>query len=57
MVKQAQEKVSVPRSSQDADDLVTELSFGFWVSLISRTYDRPLWVPALHRAFPHHDTI
>ena len=54
MVKQAQEKVSAPRSSQDADDLVTELSFGFWVSLISRTYDRPLWVPALHRAFPHY---
>ncbi|MEV6872643.1 hypothetical protein [Amycolatopsis sp. NPDC051128] len=38
------------------DDLVTELSLGFWVSLLSRglAYDRTLWVPALHRAFPHH---
>lgn len=37
-----------------ADDIVAELSFGFWVSLISRgaAYDRTLWVPALHRAFP-----
>ena len=37
-----------------ADDVVAELSFGFWVSLISRgaAYDRTLWVPALHRAFP-----
>jgi len=37
-----------------ADDVVAELSFGFWVSLLSRRYDRYLWVPALHRAFPHY---
>ena len=38
------------------DDLVTELTFGFWVSLLSRgrAYDRMLWVPALHRAFPRY---
>jgi len=35
-----------------SDDAVAELSFGFWVSLLSRTYDHSLWVPALHRAFP-----
>ncbi|MEV6557066.1 hypothetical protein AB0M22_15200 [Nocardia sp. NPDC051756] len=35
-----------------ADDIVAELSFGFWVSLTSKTYDRSLWVPFLHRAFP-----
>ncbi|GAA3118713.1 hypothetical protein [Nonomuraea salmonea] len=34
--------------------MVTELSFGFWVSLLSRKYDRHLWVPALHRAFPYY---
>ncbi|WP_433498316.1 hypothetical protein ACQP1K_26030 [Sphaerimonospora sp. CA-214678] len=33
------------------DDMVAELTFGFWVSLISRRYDRHLWVPALHAAF------
>src|ERR1700721_1161807 len=37
-----------------ADDVVAGLSFGFWVSLLSRTYDRYLWVPALHKAFPHY---
>ncbi|MFG1862511.1 hypothetical protein [Microbispora bryophytorum] len=37
-----------------ADDVVTELSFGFWVSLLSRKYDRRLWVPALHGAFPYY---
>lgn len=36
------------------DDVVAELSFGFWVSLLSRgrSYDREFWVPTLHRAFP-----
>jgi len=38
----------------DVDDIVAGLPFGFWVSLLSRgaAYDRQLWVPALHRAFP-----
>ncbi|MEV7772224.1 hypothetical protein [Kitasatospora sp. NPDC086791] len=36
-----------------ADDVVAELSFGFWVKLLSKRYDRTFWVPALHRAFPH----
>jgi hypothetical protein len=38
------------------DDVVAQLSFGFWVSLLSRgvKYDRLLWVPALHRAFPYY---
>jgi hypothetical protein len=35
------------------DDLVAQLTFGFWVSLISSKYHRTLWIPALHRAFPH----
>ncbi|GAB3970847.1 hypothetical protein V1634_22245 [Plantactinospora veratri] len=53
LVKQAREKMS-PRTPWKADDLVTELTFGFWVSLVSQTYDRTLWVPALHRAFPRY---
>jgi hypothetical protein len=54
LVKHAQEKISASCSSQNADDLVTKLTFGFWVSLVSRTYDRTLWVPTLHLAFPHY---
>lgn len=37
-----------------ADDVVAELTFGFWVSLLSRRYDRRFWVPVLHTAFPHY---
>ncbi|GAA2298182.1 Abi family protein [Nonomuraea roseoviolacea subsp. roseoviolacea] len=34
------------------DDIVAELPFGFWASLLNRAHDRYLWVPVLHRAFP-----
>lgn len=54
LVKRAKEKASAPHSPQNAGDLMTKLTFGFWVSLVSRTYDRALWVPALHRAFPNY---
>lgn len=36
------------------DDVVAELTFGFWVSLLSRVHDRSFWVPVLHNAFPHY---
>jgi hypothetical protein len=35
-----------------ADDVVAELTLGFWVSLLRRRADRTLWVPVLHAAFP-----
>jgi hypothetical protein len=35
-----------------ADAVVAELTFGFWVSLLSNRSHRQFWVPALHRAFP-----
>lgn len=37
-----------------ADHIVAALTFGFWLSLLSKRYDRHLWVPALHKAFPHY---
>jgi Abi-like protein len=33
--------------------VVAELTFGFWTKLIGREYEKTLWVPHLHRAFPH----
>ncbi|MCZ9344618.1 hypothetical protein NGM37_43415, partial [Streptomyces sp. TRM76130] len=38
------------------DSMVAELSFGFWVSLVSggSRYDRLFWVPTVHKAFPHY---
>ena len=54
MVKKAEGAIFAPDSPRNPDDLVAKLTFGFWVSLLGRAYDRTLWVPALHRAFPHY---
>ncbi|QMU74232.1 hypothetical protein GXP74_34145 [Streptacidiphilus sp. P02-A3a] len=40
-----------PRATT-ADDIVSELTFGHWVGLLASRYDRTLWVPTLHDAFP-----
>lgn len=41
-------------ASPTTDDMVAELTFGFWVSLLSSRYDRALWIPGLHLAFPNY---
>lgn len=33
--------------------VVAELSFGFWTALVGPKYEKRLWVPHLHRAFPN----
>ncbi len=56
-VKESSEKIGKPDVRQPGpDDVVAALTFGFWVSLLSRgvAYDRKLWVPALHKAFPYY---
>ncbi|ABW11471.1 protein of unknown function DUF1526 [Parafrankia sp. EAN1pec] len=54
-VKDAREKLAGPDGRQAGpDDVVAALTFGFWVALLSRGYDRTFWVPVLHRAFPHY---
>lgn len=54
LVRDAERKVAAGADSVSADDMVAELSFGFWASLISSRYDRGLWVPHLHKAFPQY---
>ena len=33
--------------------IVAELGLGFWTSLLASGYEKRLWVPHLHKAFPH----
>jgi hypothetical protein len=56
MVAEAQRKLATRSRTRagTADDVVAELSFGFWVSFVSIAYDRSLWVPHLHKAFPYY---
>ncbi len=42
------------RRSVTVDDVVTELTFGFWVTLLVSRYDRVFWVPTLHKASPYY---
>src|SRR5436309_3203698 len=43
-----------PGGPASADDMVAALTFGFWTALLSTSYDRQLWIPCLHRAFPNY---
>lgn len=55
MVQRAEADARVRKGpTMSVDDVVAALPFGFWVSLLSRSYDRYLWVPALNRAFPNY---
>jgi hypothetical protein len=36
------------------DDVVTELNFGFWTTLLVKRYDRTFWRVGLYRAFPYY---
>lgn len=64
-IAEAREDLRRGRYPLDQPHLVAALSFGFWVSLLSRggdravsnrakaDYERTLWRPCLYRAFPH----
>lgn len=53
LVHQAERNLAKEKGSFTVDDVVAKLSLGFWVSLVSRQYDRDLWRAALHKSFPH----
>jgi len=36
-----------------SDDIVAQLNFGFWVSLLGTRYDADIWRQALYLAFPN----
>jgi hypothetical protein len=52
IVADTRSKLATRARPSTADDVVAELSFGFWVSFVSNTYHRSLWTPCLHKAFP-----
>lgn len=52
-IAEAKEKCRKAYGTTDPPHIVAELSFGFWVSLLNRTYHQSLWIPALGKAFPN----
>jgi hypothetical protein len=51
-VADARHKLTTRGRAGTADAMVAELSFGFWVSLVSGSYHRSLWERGLYKAFP-----
>jgi hypothetical protein len=52
-VQDAKDKILYRSEAATPGRIVGELNFGFWVYLISSEYEKTLWVPHLHKAFPH----
>jgi len=52
-VATAREKISRKKRTVTASRVVAELTFGFWSSMAGREYATTLWLPYLHKAFPH----
>lgn len=46
------ERRRLPRTTPD--DVVAELTLGYWVSLLASRYERDFWVPVLNAAFPYY---
>ncbi|MEV6739303.1 hypothetical protein AB0N14_21180 [Streptomyces sp. NPDC051104] len=51
---QRAEEQQRPKRPVTVDDVVTELNFGFWATLLVKRYDRAFWRTTLHKAFPYH---
>jgi hypothetical protein len=50
MVKDA--KAKLPPTALPGK-VIAELTFGFWPNILTKRFHSTLWVPSLHRAFPH----
>lgn len=53
MLTEAKGAIARDRRPVTPGAVVAELNLGFWVALLTRAYEKTLWVPCLHRAFPH----
>ena len=40
------------RGYATADDVVSNLTLGFWAHMTDRSHERDLWIPSIHKAWP-----
>lgn len=52
-INEAKEALRKDRREQTPGAMVAELSLGFWTSLTASVYEKKLWVPYIHKAFPN----
>jgi hypothetical protein len=51
-VREAKDKLLRDGKPEEPDRLIAELSFGFWTSLLTSSYDRKFWPVLLRPVFP-----
>jgi hypothetical protein len=52
-VNAARETLRIRGKPQTPDRIIAELTFGFWVRLLNKKYEKTLWVTHLWKCFPH----
>ncbi|MGE9808102.1 hypothetical protein [Janibacter sp. G1551] len=52
-IAETRKRLEKRRIDETPGQIVADLSFGFWRFLLSKHYDRSLWVPYLNAAFPN----
>src|ERR1039458_595872 len=52
-VNEAEHKLNKNGKQITPARMLSQLTFGFWAALIGPSYEKTLWVPYLHRAFPN----
>lgn len=40
------------RKNATADDIISNLTLGFWAHMTDRSHERDLWIPSIHKAWP-----
>lgn len=53
MIDKAKDNLDTKHKIHGHGGMVSELNFGFWVTILSPRYDDPLWRSTLRHAFPH----
>jgi len=52
-ISEAKSKIVRAKKELTADRIISELSFGFWTSLFSKTYDQKIWNKHTKQMFPN----
>ena len=52
-LNRAKAQIRSRRKSIAPGRVIAELTFGFWCGMTGKLYSRSLWIPSLHKAFPH----
>ncbi len=52
-IYEAKSKIARAKKELTADRVISELSFGFWTSLFSKTYDQKIWNKYTKQMFPY----